>query len=92
MLKDKLHSSIGAINKVRQAAGLPEFHSSDPQRIKKQIIYARKAEFWLELRRWQDMRYYNIIPKRWKPAAVEEGIDRKLPVSRREVVANPNLK
>lgn len=74
LLTNNLPDAVGAINKVRKAAGLPKFHSSDPQRIKKQIIYARKAEFWLEFRRWQDMRYYNIIPKRWKPAAVKRGL------------------
>lgn len=91
LLKNNLKSSVTHINKVRSATGLSPFHSNDPQRIKKQIIYARKAEFWLEFRRWQDMRYYNIIPKRWKPVAVKLGIDRRFPVSVREKSANPNM-
>ncbi len=90
LLQENPAEAVEHINRVRTAAGLPSFASSDPQEIKAQIIYERKAEFWLELRRWQDMRYYNIIPDRWYPASKEKGVDRRYHVSLRERFANPN--
>jgi len=91
MLQDDLNDAEIHINRVRGAAGLPDFSSNDSQEVKDQIIYERKAEFWLELRRWQDMRYYGIVPERWIPAAKEKGVDRRFPVSNRERSANPNM-
>lgn len=88
LLQGDLGQAIVHINRVRNAAGLSPFASSEPQEIKAQIIYERKAEFWLELRRWQDMRYYNIIPDRWYPVAKEMGVDRRFPTSLREQTAN----
>lgn len=78
------------INRVRTEAGLQAFSSNDPQEVQDQIIYERKAEFWLEVRRWQDMRYYEIIPERWNPDSKEQGVDRRYHVSDRERGANPN--
>ncbi|HEX6983480.1 MAG TPA: RagB/SusD family nutrient uptake outer membrane protein [Balneolaceae bacterium] len=84
-------NAIGHINRVRNATGLPDFSSSDPVKIYDQIKYERKAEFFLELRRWQDMRYYNIVPDIWKPGAKAKGVDRRYPISIREIDANPNV-
>ncbi|MFA5670438.1 MAG: RagB/SusD family nutrient uptake outer membrane protein [Balneolaceae bacterium] len=79
------------INNVRNAAGLPDFASAVPSEIHEQIKYERATEFWLELRRWQDMRYYNIIPDTWIPAEAAKGVDRRFPISTRERDANPNF-
>jgi tetratricopeptide (TPR) repeat protein len=88
LLQGDLAQAVMYLNRVREAAGLPAFASSDADEIREQIIYERKTEFWLELRRWQDMRYYNIIPERWAPAMQEAGVDRRLPVSLRERLTN----
>lgn len=90
LLEDEYANAVQHINRVRNAAGLSSFTSSDPQEIKEQIIYERKAEFFLELRRWQDMRYYNIIPDDWIPRAKQMGVDRRFPVSQDERLGNPN--
>lgn len=79
------------INNVRTAAGLPDFASAVPSEIHEQIKYERATEFWLELRRWQDMRYYNIIPDTWIPSETAKGVDRRFPISIRERDANPNF-
>lgn len=90
LLQGDVGQAVAHINAVRTAAGLPTFASSDPAEIRAQLIYERKAEFWLELRRWQDMRYYNIIPERWFPASKEAGVNRRFPVSLRERFGNEN--
>lgn len=90
LLEDEYANAVQRINRVRNAAGLSSFTSSDPQEIKEQIIYERRAEFFLELRRWQDMRYYNIIPDDWIPRAKQMGVDRRFPVSQEERLGNPN--
>lgn len=79
------------IKNVRDYANLQEFTSNDAQEIENQIIHERHAEFWLELRRWQDMRYYNIIPPHWSPDSKAAGMDRRFPVSVRESSNNPNM-
>lgn len=91
ILNNDMPSAVEHINNVREAAGLVSFSSKDPQEVEEQVRYERKAEFWLELRRWQDMRYYNIIPDRWAPQAKQLGPDRRYHVSLREKFANPNM-
>ncbi len=78
------------ISQVREAAGLPAFSGATAAAVRDQLIYERRAEFWLEGRRWQDMRYYDIVPSRWNPAMQQLGVDRRFPVSLRERSANPN--
>jgi tetratricopeptide (TPR) repeat protein len=85
-----LDQAVEHINRVRTHVGLPSFASDNAQEIKNQIIYERKAEFWLELRRWQDMRYYGIVPEKWIDSSVEKGVNRRFHVSQREQDANPN--
>lgn len=92
LLQGDAGSAVDHINVVRAAAGLPAFTSQDPAEIEAQLIYERKAEFWLELRRWQDMRYYDIIPDRWFPASKEAGVDRRFPVSLRERFGNEHYR
>lgn len=45
------------------------------------FLYERRTEFFLELRRWQDMRYYEIIPPDWLPGFKSMGVHRRWPVS-----------
>lgn len=90
LLTGDLDQAAAHINDVRAAAGLPPFAGGTEEEVREQLIYERKTEFWLELRRWQDMRYYDIVPERWDPAMKEEGVDRRFPVSLRERSTNPN--
>ena len=70
---------------------LPDFASADADEILDQIIYERQAEFWLEQRRWQDMRYYEIVPYRWFDANQSAGMNLRWPPSPEEVNNNENL-
>lgn len=81
--------AVARINNVRAAAGLPDFSSNDPAEIWDQLMYERETEFWLELRRWQDHRYYEIIPEDWIPANKALGVHRRWPVSVLEKDTNP---
>lgn len=83
--------AVQQINLVRAAAGLPSFQSGDAAAVRAQLIYERRTEFWLELRNWQDHRYYEVFPERWTPASRENGIHRRLPISNREQDGNPNV-
>jgi hypothetical protein len=89
LLTGDLAQAVTRINRVRAAAGLPPFSATDAAAIRAQLIYERRAEFWLELRRWQDMRYYDLVPDRWNPAQKQAGVDRRFPVSLRERSTNP---
>lgn len=91
LLEDNLSNAVDRINDVRNDAGLPDFSSSDAQEVEDQLIYERRVEFWLEMRRWQDMRYYEIVPTRWTPGAQQAGVDRRFPIALRECQSNPNV-
>ncbi|MDA0310917.1 MAG: RagB/SusD family nutrient uptake outer membrane protein [Gemmatimonadetes bacterium] len=56
-----------------------------------QIKHERKVEFFEELRRWADMRYYRIVPARWLAPNVAAGMDLRWPPAPEEIAANPNL-
>lgn len=86
-----LQGAVQQINLVRQAAGLAPFASTNASQIRAQLIYERRTEFWMELRGWQDHRYYGEFPDRWTDAAKQKGLNRRLPISRRERDGNPNL-
>lgn len=91
LLNGELPEAVERINEVRTDAGLPEFSSDSAQEIEEQLIHERRAEFWLELRRWQDMRYYDMVPERWTETAQQQGVDRRFPISLRECQSNPNV-
>ncbi|GIT50981.1 MAG: hypothetical protein Ct9H300mP15_11940 [Gemmatimonadota bacterium] len=49
-----------------QIFDLQDFASTDSDEIYAQLKHERQAEFWFgKFRRWQDMRYYEIVPARW---------------------------
>ena len=70
---------------------LQDFASSDADDIYAQLKHERQAEFFLELRRWPDMRYYRIVPARWLQPNVAAGMDLRWPPAPEEVAQNPNL-
>jgi hypothetical protein len=84
--------AVARIDAVRSAAGLPAFAGGDAAAVRAQLWYERQAEFWLELRRWQDHRYYGIAPEDWAPLSKEAGVHRRWPISERERDSNPNLR
>lgn len=91
LVSGDLPGAVSDLNAVRAAAGLPDFASNNADEIKQQLIYERATEFWLELRRWADMRYYGIVPDRWTEANKARGVNRRWPISQRERGANPNV-
>ena len=70
---------------------LRDFASMDSGEIMAQLQHERRAEFWMEMRRWQDMRYYEIFPYRWFDQNKAMGIHLRWPPSPEDVNANPNL-
>lgn len=70
---------------------LQDFSSSDADEIYDQLKYERRAEFWMEMRRWQDMRYYRIVPYRWFEPNQAAGMDLRWPPAPEEIAQNPNL-
>lgn len=80
------------LNAVRAAAGLPALSGGSAESLQAQLRYERATEFWLEMRRWQDMRYYDMVDQRWDPAMKQLGVDRRFPVSLRERSTNPNYR
>lgn len=84
-----LSDAVDMINEVRSGVGLIDFNSTDQQEVIDQLRYERIVEFWFELRRWQDMRYYEIIPERWADVNKQAGVHRRWPVSQREKDNNP---
>lgn len=84
-----LQAAVSMINEVRSDVGLADFSSTDQAEIITQLKYERRVEFWLENRRWQDMRYYDEISDRWNDASKAAGVHRRWPVSQRERSTNP---
>jgi hypothetical protein len=76
---------------VRTRSGLPAFSSSDAGAIRTQLIYERDTELWLEGRRWEDHRYYNIIPLAWDQYNRDIGVGPRWPISVQERFNNPNI-
>lgn len=87
-----LPGAVNRINQVRGAAGLPDFGGGDAEEIFSQLEYERRTEFWLEGRRWQDMRYYNLVPPEWTSANQQRGVERRWPVSQQERDANQHYR
>lgn len=70
---------------------LRDFASGEADEIMAQLRHERRAEFWMEMRRWQDMRYYEIFPYRWFDQNKAMGIHLRWPPSPEDVNANSNL-
>lgn len=91
LLEGDLPGAVEWINHVRAASGLAPFSSSDASAIRQQLIYERDTELWLEGRRWEDHRYYNIIPRYWVEVNKVAGVALRWPMSVQERANNPNV-
>lgn len=91
LIAGDLEAAVQWINRVRTKSGLPDFASSDAAAIRAQLIYERDTELWLEGRRWEDHRYYNIIPLAWVQVNIDEGVSGRWPISVQERFNNPNI-
>ena len=70
---------------------LSDFVSTDATEVYDQLKHERRAEFFVELRRWPDMRYYEIFPYRWLSTNVAAGVHLRWPVAPEEIATNENL-
>ena len=91
LLNGNPDEAVSRMNRVRAAAGLPDYEGTDPVEIRTQFHYERETEFWMEGRRWADMRYYDLIPADWTQASQAAGW-RKWPVSQQERGTNPHYR
>lgn len=84
-------ASRGWPPQVATVSDLQDLVSADPVEIYDQLRHERRAEFFLELRRWPDMRYYEIVPERWLPPNVAAGMHLRWPPAPEEIAQNDNL-
>lgn len=60
LMNNNIPREMNYLNKNRKVVGLPAMHTNDRSTARKYLIYERKATFWLEGRRWMDMRHFNL--------------------------------
>lgn len=92
LLAGDLPGAVEWINRVRTKAGLPDFASSNATEIRTQLIYERDTELWLEGRRMEDHRFYEVLPARWADVNKSEGVHGRYPVSDQEKNNNSNYR
>ena len=90
LIAGDLAGAVLWINRVRSKASLPDFQSTVAADVRTQLIYERDTEFWLEGRRWEDHRYYEIIPPKWPGSQVAIGVHQRFRVSVTEMANNPH--
>jgi len=84
-------SAVDAINRLRTAASLPTFSSSDPQAIAAQVREERRRELFLEGHRLNDMlRFTLAFDSGVNPKGVQYGDTKCLPLPDAERLNNPN--
>lgn len=76
---------------VSSVSDLQDLVSADADEIYAQLRHERRVEFFLELRRWPDMRYYEIVPDRWLSPNVAAGMHLRWPPAPEEIAQNSNL-
>jgi hypothetical protein len=91
LLADDLPEAVNYINLVRARSALDPFASVDENEIRDQLVYERDTELWLEGRRWEDHRYYEIIPLAWIQRNIDLGTRDRWPMSVQERFNNPNI-
>ena len=91
LLEDDLPGAVTYINLVRARSGLDPFASTDEAEIRDQLLYERDTELWLEGRRWEDHRYYDITPLAWIQRNIDIGTEPRWPISVQERFNNPNI-
>ncbi len=91
LLAGDLPGAVEWINRVRARSSLPPFAGSDAAEVRAHLLYERDTELWLEGRRWEDHRYYNIIPLAWIQRNIDIGTKPRWPISVQERFNNPNI-
>jgi|GEM_PF-3184034 len=92
LVSGSVADAVEYMNINRRVAGLGDYETTDGDEALEWLIYERATEFWLEGRRFQDMRRFDLFPTaRWAGGAIEEGTDRKIPIPITEQNTNPNL-
>jgi len=85
-------AAVDAINRLRDAAGLPGFSSSDPAEIQAQVREERRRELFLQGHRLNDMLRLGIpFPSGTTHKGVPYGDTECLPLPDAERQNNPNL-
>jgi hypothetical protein len=85
--------AVDAINRLRTAAGLPQFQSTDPAVIRAQVYEERRRELYLDGHRLGDMLRLNLpFDTGQTPKGVPYGSTTCLPLPDAERLNNPNLK
>ncbi len=88
-------TAVDIINELHTAAGLPEFHSNDPDEIMAHVIEERAREFFLEGQRFYDFNRLNLPfdPPTGTPywQGGTYGTTRCLPLPDLERDNNPNI-
>lgn len=90
-LAGDMDGTVEFINRVRARSELPAFSGTDPDAVWEQLQYERDTELWLEGRRWEDHRYYDIIPKYWIQRNRDVGTKVRWPMSVQERFNNPSI-
>jgi len=92
-----LQGAINIINALHAATSpaLPSFSSADPQAVKAQIIYERRAELWMQSQHLGDVRRYSVpltpAAGARHPITGEYGTANCFPLPDVERFNNPNI-
>lgn len=88
-------TAVDIINALHAAVGIPGFESSDPVEIRNQVIEERRREFFLEGRRFADLRRYGGLEEaaggKHPFLGNDYGLTSCLPLPNVEIVNNPNI-
>jgi starch-binding outer membrane protein, SusD/RagB family len=84
-------TAVDAINRLRDAAGLPQFSATDPAIIEQQVREERRRELFLEGQRLNDMLRFDLpFDTGVNPKGVTYGDTTCLPLPDAERLNNPN--
>src|SRR5205085_1195276 len=94
-------TAVGIINTLHAAAGLPPFRGTDPDSIRRQVIYERRAEFFLDGHHLADVNRFQLtlFPPAGTPYPVDAanpkggfyGTGTRFPLPDKERCNNPNI-
>jgi len=94
-------TAVGIINNLHAAAGLPPFRGTDPDSIRRQVIYERQAEFFLDGHHLGDVNRFQLtlFPPAGTPYPVDAanpkggfyGTGTRFPLPDKERFNNPNI-
>ena len=94
-------TAVGIINNLHAAAGLPPFRGTNPDSIRRQVIYERQAEFFLDGHHLGDVNRFQLtlFPPAGTPYPVDAanpkggfyGTGTRFPLPDKERFNNPNI-